>query len=65
MVSKESLVDFESFARIDIGLGLAHDESSWNLTSTIIHSWKAHTGLERSTIVAEDEINVYTAGGGP
>ncbi|BBN00900.1 WD repeat-containing protein 81 [Marchantia polymorpha subsp. ruderalis] len=65
VVSKDSLVGFESFARIGIGLGLAHDESSWNLTSTIIHSWKAHTGLVRSTIVAEDENSVYTAGGGP
>ncbi|KAL3677663.1 hypothetical protein R1sor_020619 [Riccia sorocarpa] len=65
VVSRESLLGVDSFGRIGVRFGLVQDDQTWNLSSTIIHSWKAHTGLIKSTVIAEDENTVYTAGGGP
>ncbi|KAL2641267.1 hypothetical protein R1flu_008854 [Riccia fluitans] len=65
VVSRESLLGVESFGRIGVGFGLAQDDQTWDLSSTIVHSWKAHTGHIKATIIAEDETTIYTAGGGP
>ncbi|CAM6117206.1 unnamed protein product [Calypogeia fissa] len=62
--SKGALWDAEGFGRIG-AVGLTKDDHSWGLNTTILDSWRAHNGLIRSTILAEDENTIFTAGGGP